>query len=239
MTGEVTQDSFLGGRLTIAQPKRGFRAGHDSVLLAAAIPARCGDSVLEFGSGVGVVSLCLAARVPDCCLLGIERDPALVALAQNNAEANGMAARVRFAVGDVRSFETRERFDHIFFNPPFHPASGQISPDVQRDAAMRDVEDAPLRWVLRAGDCLAEGGTITLILRADRLDMLRGGLGGAVRVLPLAPRAGEPPKRAIVQIRPWPAGFEVLAPFILHEADGRPSQAAEAVLRHGAPLPME
>lgn len=59
-----SHDQFLGGRLMVAQPKTGYRAGVDPVLLAASVPAVRGESVLELGCGVGVASLCLAARVP-------------------------------------------------------------------------------------------------------------------------------------------------------------------------------
>ncbi|KAB2877432.1 MAG: methyltransferase, partial [Albidovulum sp.] len=44
---EITADAFLGGRLTIAQPRAGYRAAADPVLLAAAVPARAGQAVLE------------------------------------------------------------------------------------------------------------------------------------------------------------------------------------------------
>ena len=57
-------DGFLGGRVQAWQPAAGYRAGVDAVLLAAAVPARPGDTALELGAGAGVASLCLATRVP-------------------------------------------------------------------------------------------------------------------------------------------------------------------------------
>ena len=105
----LTLDRFLGGRLTIAQPKRAFRAGHDTVLLAAAVPAGPREFVLELGAGAGVASLCLAVRVPDVRLLGIELNPELVRLANENAVRNGMGERVRFEAGDVPALATRRR----------------------------------------------------------------------------------------------------------------------------------
>jgi len=88
---EFSEDGFLGGRLIIAQPRAGFRAGHDAVLLAAAVPAKPGQRVLELGSGSGVASLCLAARVADVSVVGIEIDAELVRLANENAARNSMA----------------------------------------------------------------------------------------------------------------------------------------------------
>src|SRR6185437_12302286 len=120
---EYTLDRFLGGRIVAAQPKNGFRAGHDSVLLAAAIPAQPGAHVLELGSGAGVASICFAWRAAQSLVLGLEIDPELVEVAKANADRNAMKGRVRFSETDVREFRGKQ-FDHVFFNPPFNRAEG-------------------------------------------------------------------------------------------------------------------
>ena len=86
---DQTDGHLLDGRVRYVQPRHGFRSGIEPVLLAAAVPARAGDRVLEGGSGAGAALLCLAARVPGVRGLGIEQDPALVTLAKRNAAANG------------------------------------------------------------------------------------------------------------------------------------------------------
>jgi tRNA1(Val) A37 N6-methylase TrmN6 len=240
MSGVFTFDGFLGERLTIAQPKHGFRAGHDAVLLVAAVPAKAGESVLELGSGSGVSSLCLAARVSGCEVLGVEIDPALAALANENAKRNKMDLRVRFIADDARSVNPDGTpFEHVFFNPPFHPDTGQVSPTPARDRATRDMDDAVRAWTARALTLAKTGGTVTAILRADRLDDFLGVSGKAgAAVLPLLAGVGEPPKRVIVQIRKGDSAALFTAPgFALHEG-GRPTHGAEAVLRHGAALPL-
>ncbi|MBY0337772.1 MAG: methyltransferase, partial [Acetobacteraceae bacterium] len=91
---------LLGGRVRLRQPVDGFRAALDPVLLAAAIPARSGERVLEAGCGTGAAFLCLAARVPGLAIVAVERDPAIAALAAGNAALNGAPAEV--TAGDVR-----------------------------------------------------------------------------------------------------------------------------------------
>ena len=91
---ELTEDGFLGGRLSLLQPARGYRAGVDPVFLAAATPARPGQSVLDLGCGVGTAALCLGARVPDLSLAGLERQPDYAALARENATRNGIPLTV-------------------------------------------------------------------------------------------------------------------------------------------------
>jgi tRNA1(Val) A37 N6-methylase TrmN6 len=242
VSGETTLDRFLGGRLTIAQPRSGFRAGHDTVLLAAAVPAAPGSQVLELGAGTGVASLCLAARVADVRVLGVEIDPELVALANANAARNGMGSRVRFEAGDAASASRHgAAFDHVFFNPPFHPASGQESPVAARTRAMRDSANAMAQWTAIALAAAKPGGTVTAILRSDRVDdLLAAAEGNGAVLFPLFPRAGEPAKRTIVQLVKGVAATARMADgLILHGSDGGNTAAAEAVLRHGAALRLE
>ena len=85
MTDQTTTDDFLGGLVSVIQPRKGYRAGVDAVLLAASIPAKPGQQVLELGCGVGVASLCLAARVPDLTMTGVELQSDYAALALQNA----------------------------------------------------------------------------------------------------------------------------------------------------------
>jgi tRNA1Val (adenine37-N6)-methyltransferase len=237
---DCTRDGFLGGGIIADQPQDGFRAGHDTVLVAAAVPAVAGESVLELGSGVGVASLCLAARVAGVKVLGIEIDPELAGLANANAARNGMADRVRFIAADAADFAHGEPFDHVFFNPPFHPESGQVSPKPARDRARRDTEDGVLRWTRTALALTKSHGTVTAIIRADRAEeMLAEASDMNAVVFPLFPRRGEAAKRGIVRLaKGEPPGRRIAAGLVLHEESGRSTQAAEAVLRHGAPLAL-
>ncbi|HXJ03093.1 MAG TPA: methyltransferase [Micropepsaceae bacterium] len=237
MSGETsTLDGFLGGRLRIAQPKRGFRAGHDTVLLAAAVPAEAGSRVLELGAGAGVASLCLAARVEGASVLGIEIDPDLVALANENAARNGMGTRVRFEAADAAAMSGGPAFDHVFFNPPFHSPTGQESPNPARDRAMRDSTNAVSEWTRIALALTKPGGTVTAIAGAGRASDLLAAREGAV-LFPLFPHRGDVPKRAIVQIvKGSTAPFRAATGLILHEADGRNTEGTEAVLREGRAL---
>ena len=240
MSGETfTQNRFLGGRVLIAQPKRGFRAGHDTVLLAAAVPADSTSRVLELGSGVGVASLCLAARVPGVSVLGIEIDPALVSAANENAARNGLETRVRFEEGDAASLSRGDMFDHVFFNPPFHPQAGQQSPIPARNRAKRMSTNALPQWARVALALTRPGGTVTAILRTNRAGDMLAVKEGAV-LFPLFPHAGEAPKRAIVRIvKDSTSPLRTAAGLILHERDGRNTDAAEAVLRHGQALRLD
>lgn len=234
----MSADGFLNGRVVVRQPAGGFRAGLDAVMLAAAVPARPGDEVLELGSGVGTASLCLSARVSDCAIEGVEIDRELVVLASRNSQSN--RASTRFFCADIFDLpaELKRDFAHVFCNPPFH--EGEPSPDPVRDRALRD--DGKLgEWLAVGLKRTVSDGTFTAILRTDRLGEALAHLPArGVTIFPLWPREGVAAKRVIVQARKGSgAALAILAGMIVHEADGRYTAAADAVLRHGAALTME
>lgn len=246
MSGE-TRDGFLDGRLTIAQPKHGYRAGADPVLLAAAADASEGDRVLELGCGVGVALFCLMHRVPGLIVTGVEQQARLLSLARKNAEANRLNARL--VAGDVADLPTEiraESFDHVLANPPFFDrTAGPGADEPGREAGRGEV--APLAdWIDVATRRLKPRGQLTLIQRASRLgDVLRAmdyRLGDVV-VQPLAPRQGRAAGHIVVTARKNARGeLRLMAPLVLHEGEKHEgdwdgySARAKAVLRDGLSL---
>jgi tRNA1Val (adenine37-N6)-methyltransferase len=238
---DTTVGTLLGGRLRYTQPARGFRSGIEPVLLAASVPACAGDCVLEGGSGAGASLLCLAGRVPGLCGIGIERNPALAALARGNAEANALA--VRFVAADVRTLPLRGRFAHAFANPPYHDAAGSPPPDAARADAKQAQRGAVTEWAAALGAVLRHGGTLTLILPPARLPEALAGCAradcGSVRLLPLWPRQGEAAKLLLLRAaRGGRAPLVLLPGLALHLPAGGFTPQAEACLRAGAALTL-
>ena len=244
---DLSRDNFLGGRLSLFQPRRGYRAGADPVLLAAAVPARPGQAVLELGCGAGVAVMCLGVRVPGLALHGVELQEDYAALARRNAGENGLELAVFTA--DLRALppDLRARsFDHVLANPPyFQPGRGTPAADAGR-ANGRAGETRLSDWVDAATRRLCPGGYLTLIQRAARLpDLLSAmdGRLGSVAVKPLAPRVGRAAELVIVQARKGGrAAFRLLAPLVLHEGarherdEDSYTREVQAILREAAPL---
>ena len=234
----VTADTFIGGRVLVRQMERGFRSGLDAVMLAAAVPAHDSDEVLELGSGAGAASLCLARR-GGCSVTGLEIDRELVVLADENAAENELSNRVRFVACDVLDLpaELRRAFDHVMLNPPFHTSEGETPPDAARARALHD-DGMLAAWLTAGMKRVVSNGTLTAILRADRLREALDALGDrGVAVFPLWPRSGEPAKRVIVQaIKGSHAPFALLPGLVLHGEGNAFTRGANAVLRDGANL---
>ena len=251
MTGfaehDLTRNDFLGGRVRLWQPHKGYRAGVDPVYLAASVPARAGQSVLELGCGAGAAILCLAARVGGMTLTGVELQPAYAELAHRNGEENGVGLEVVEADLAELPIDLRQRqFDHVIANPPYFRAGAHSpSKDAGRHVAMG--ERTPLdTWIAVGAKRLAPRGYLHMIQRADRLpEMLAACTGrlGSVEVLPLSPRLGRAPELLILRAQKGGrAAFVLHAPVILHmgekhlrDEDHYTPEIA-AVQREGAPM---
>lgn len=245
---ELTRNGFLGGRVQLWQPARGYRAGVDPVLLAAAVPARAGEAVLELGCGAGQALLCLAVRVPGLALAGVELQAPYADLARRNAAASGQAMDVyETDLAAMPEALKQRQFHHVIANPPYYKAGAHSQArDAGRQVALG--EGTPLSdWIAAAARRLAPKGYLHMIQRADRLpDMLAGcsGVLGSLEVLPLAPRQARAAELVILRARKGGrADFRLHAPLILHEGDRHERDGESyrpeirAVLRDGAALP--
>jgi tRNA1(Val) A37 N6-methylase TrmN6 len=235
----ISRDRILGGRVLILQPKAGYRAGLDAALLAAACDARAGDRVIEPGCGVGASLLAAAARRPGVRFCGVERDPRALELALRNIAGNGLSDRVEARAGDVgEGFRALglEPFDAAQCNPPFFDDPAALRAPHPARAGAWIADDGLGGWIRFLLKAVREGGTITLIHRADRLaDVLAllAPKAGSVRVRPVHPFADEPAKRVLVRaMKTGKAPLTLLPPLILHDRSGaKHTGEAEAILR--------
>jgi tRNA1(Val) A37 N6-methylase TrmN6 len=238
---QTSEGSLLGGRLVYRQFLAGHRSGFEPVLLAAAVPARAGDMVLEAGTGAGAALLCLAARVPGISGVGLEIDPALARLSNENFKINGLQD-IHTLVGDATRPPFESVFNHVMANPPWHPVAGTASPDQKRALAHQATPGLIARWIAALAAVLKPRGSITLILPATALSeataaLQDAGCGGAT-LLPLWPRASQPAKLIILSARRrGKAADKVLSGLVLHDEAGI-SPAAQAILRDGAALTL-
>lgn len=237
---DTTAGTLLGGRVLYRQPAQGHRTGIEPVLLAAAVPARPGDRVLEAGLGAGAGLLCLAARVPGLQGTGVELDPDTAALARANLRDNGLPDWPVLDM-DVLALRAPGAFGHAFANPPWHDPAGTPSPEGRRVLARQARESGIEEWAAALAAAVRPGGTVTMILpgaaAARGLRALHGAGCGGLALLPLWPKAGRDARLAVVQGRRSSRGPDRVAPgLILHRGDGAYTPEADAVLRGGAAL---
>jgi tRNA1(Val) A37 N6-methylase TrmN6 len=243
----LTEDRLLGGRVRFSQPAHGYRSAIDPVLLAAAVPAAPGERVLDAGSGTGAASLCLAARVPECRIVGLELQCELHRLASRNAVQNDFDRRVEMIKGDIDRPPPQlsgASFDHVMTNPPYLSAAAATVSSLGQLAIAHVEHELDLAgWLTACLRLLRPAGFLTLIHRADRagdiMVALMGKVGDLV-IFPLWPGPDQQPaKRLLLQGRKGLRGpLRLARGLTLHGRDGGFSAAAEAILRHGQALDL-
>ena len=249
---EHAEDAFLGGQLKLRQPKTGHRAGHDAVLLAASCRARARERVVEFGAGVGAAGLAVAKRVGGIELTLVEIDPALAALARDNASANGIPAQICVldvtapAQAFVAAGLPPDSADLVLMNPPFNDAARhRASPDQARASAHVAQPATLTQWIAAARRTLKSGGVLTLIWRADGLYEALAALAaldhgfGSLAVLPVHGDANKPAIRILVRaLKGGRAPTQILPALMLNGTAASPDQEVAEILAGRKVLPL-
>lgn len=227
----------LDHRVRLLQPAAGFRTSLDSVMLAAACPAQQGETLLDLGCGVGGAGFCVLARVPGTHLTGTDIQPDHIDLAIQNIALNNMEGRAAFVTGDIRSLHVNE-FDHVICNPPYLDAGTHTpSPSAPKATALYHAdEDISVKdWIDAGFRNLKNGGSFTIIHRADHTDKIIQSFGkkfGAIEIIPLWPRMGEPAKRVIIRaLKNRKTPVKIHAGLVLHKTDGSYTGQADQILR--------
>lgn len=239
---EATEDTLLGGRVSYAQFRGGFRSGIEPVLLAASVPARPDESVLDAGTGAGAALLCLAARLPGVRGIGIEHEAELAALAARNVRRNRWSERLHIIVADLtRAPLPACSVDHVMSNPPYHLNAGTPSPETLRTKAKQAPFELFAAWLAACAACVRPRGTITLVLPAAHYVRAGSALAecgcGGIALFPLWRRGGEAAKLVLIRGVAGSRGpAEVRPGLVLHTSSSTFTPEADGVLRDGLPL---
>ncbi len=236
---EFTINDFLSGKVKLKQPKIGYRATSDAVLVAAAVRAKPGQTILDVGCASGVVGLCVAARVPDVSVTGVELQPDLALLASDNATLNAFDMTIIQAdIGQrVKSLHGRQ-FHHVVTNPPFYTETPKRREE-QVETAYKQV--LPIAdWLKFCLKHVRAKGTLTVIHRTEAvpeiLAYLNSHLGG-LTLIPIYPKPGGMPKRVIIRGEVGSKKpFSLHPGIVLHHPDNTRTAVAEEIMRNGASL---
>lgn len=241
---DFSHDYLLNGRVSLKQPKAGYRVAIDPILLAASIYAYPGESILEVGAGVGAASLCLAHRISDCRIIGVEQDRELVYLATDNIRDNFLRERVEILCGNLLNPPPRlaaGSYSQVISNPPYFEAGrGKQSPISNKRSSNYGYEVTLEDWVKFCLLMLKPQGKLTFIYKADMLDKilnLFNGKLGEIVIFPLWSGPDRVASRVIIKgVKGSYQGLSLRHGLTLHQADGAFSNEAEMILRDAEPL---
>lgn len=223
----------------VHQPEKGYRFSIDSVLLADFAAPYCGRSVLDLGTGSGVVLLLLAKR---CDVLkngvGVEIQRTLWEFACRNIGENGFEGRLSAILGDlrddVRGLSPRS-FDLVVSNPPYRKiGEGRRNPDPRKEIARHEVACTLADLFSAAGKYLSSRGRFVMVCSSRRLPEIFA-LGAATGLLPetvrfVHPHADEPANRVLVAgSRRKAPELAVLPSLVVYSSKGRYHPEVEGI----------
>ena len=242
MSPGLTRNSVFHGQISIAQPKAGYRFSIDALLLADFARVNPGDTVVDLGSGVGVIALCLARRMGRGRILAVEVQPRLAECARINVAENPDIPPVE--VLEMNWTELTPSLiggpvHYAVCNPPYRKlGSGRVNPQSEEAAARHEVLGSAAAAAVTAARILGPGGRLAVIYPASRLAGLLTDLRDAglePKRLRLAhSRSGEIARLALVEARL--GGHEDLTiepPMFIYQNEKDYGEEVEAILSGG------
>jgi tRNA1Val (adenine37-N6)-methyltransferase len=168
----LTRDTFFNGGIRLKQPRLGYRFSIDAVILAGGLRPRTGDTVVDLGTGCGVIPLILAFRHCGVRVWGVELQEPLAALAAENVCSNEMSPQVTILRADLRDIGT-DAFggpvDWVISNPPYRRGrSGRVNPEPERALARHEIAMTLTDLVAAARRLLKTGGRFVAVYPAER-----------------------------------------------------------------------
>ncbi|WP_170842526.1 tRNA1(Val) (adenine(37)-N6)-methyltransferase [Aureimonas jatrophae] len=242
-TSEPSLDAFLNGRFHLWQSATGLRAGHDALLVAAAVPAEAAGRAIDMGAGTGAVGFASALRAPALHVVLAEREPTLLHLLRRSVDTAPEPLGARLSVAEIDLLSRRpEReeaglcdgaFDWVVTNPPFHPANGRLSPDAMRARALTMPDPAFLsRWVAVAATLLRSGGRFIALGRPENLPVVLAAADnrlGSMAILPIHNEGRRAHRVLVTAVRGSRAPLRILPSFQLDDSARRQLSAGDAL----------
>jgi tRNA1Val (adenine37-N6)-methyltransferase len=169
----LTTDSLFNGSIRIKQYGSGYRFSLDAVLLAHHARPSPDHTVLDLGTGCGIIPLILAYRYPKIKVYGVEVQTALADIATLNIAENHMDDRITIYCRDLKRLKPDMTFgpvDLVVTNPPYRKVkSGRLNPDQQRAVAKHELKATLFDVVETARRMLRPSGRLVIIYAAERM----------------------------------------------------------------------
>ncbi|GHT93474.1 methyltransferase [Alphaproteobacteria bacterium] len=230
---ELTKDYVLKGRVSLLQPKYGYRVAVDPFVLSSFVNVRDGQSVLDVGCGVGAISLILKLKNPFAQITAIDVDRDICDICMRNSEENSLDIDI-INVG-IENFHKNHRnnlFDHVVTNPPFFNKKSTRVSDLKLLANFETIELSD--WVSCCLKNLKNGGMFYIIHHASRISDILLSLAkkaGATEIIPIFPKDGQDAIRVIVKCKKGSMeSTRITSGLILHDRDGNFSETTREIL---------
>lgn len=234
----LTRNHFFNGNIILNQSQSGYRFSIDAVILSHLTNPQPGETVLDLGSGCGVIPIMLAYRHADIRIIGVEIQPALADLARQNVADNRMSDRIRIVskdMGDLLPAEIGGPVDRVVTNPPYRKLdSGKLNTDGEKAVARHEIKIDLEGVLLTARRMLNKSGRFCVIYPSVRaVDLMASmrstGLEPKTLIMIHSKPASLARLVAITGVKGGRPGLEVAAPLYLYRDDGTYTPVVEAM----------
>lgn len=225
---ERLDDLHRDGCHIIQDPER-FCFGVDAVILSGFARVKPGETVLDLGTGTGIIPILLAAKTKGSHFIGLEIQPESAEMAQRSVLWNEMEERVSVVQGDIKEAATLfggSSFDVVITNPPYmNGGGGLVNPSEAKAIARHEILCTLEDIAAAAGKILRPKGRFYMVHRPHRLTdimtLLRQYNLEPKRLRFVHPYVEKPPTMVLVEAgrggRPM---VQVEAPLVIYRAPG-------------------
>ena len=236
----LTTDSFFNGCIQVKQNRAGYRFSMDAVLLARYADPNPDDTILDLGTGCGIIPMILAYRHPEVNIYGIEVQSELANIANLNITENGMENQITILCRDMKTLkheDTSGPVDLAISNPPFRKStSGRINPNQQRAIARHEIKTTLYDVIETARRMLKTSGRLVMIYPAGRMtDILTQMRGSGVEpksIRMVHPKKNTDAKMILVEAKKGGrSGLKIASPLIVYQENGSYTDEVEKIFK--------
>lgn len=159
---------FQFKQFSVSDDQSTMKVGTDAVLLGAWVDIGHAKSILDIGTGCGVIALMLAQRAPGALVNAVEIDPSSAKQAAGNFEASPWNIDVYNT--PVQEFD-KGTYDLIVSNPPFF-SNSLLPPKVERKNARHTTTLSFDALVKSAKRLLNPGGRLALVVPVENGELM-------------------------------------------------------------------
>jgi len=226
--GERIDDLQRNGYRIIQNPAR-FCFGMDAVLLSGFAEVKKGETVLDLGTGTGIIPILLEGRTQGSYFTGLEIQEDMAEMASRSVALNGQQEKIRIVRGDLREASRIFRgasFDVIVSNPPYMAENqGLKNPDSPLAIARHEVSCNLEDIIRESAGLLPDGGRFYLVHRPRRLADIFACLNAyhlePKRLRMVHPFADRPANMVLIEARRGGGRFlKADPPLIVYQAPG-------------------
>ena len=181
-------DDLQRNGLKIIQKTDGFCFGMDAVLLSGFAQVKPGETVLDLGTGTGIIPLLLSAKTEGKRFVGLEIQEAVAEMAERSVAFNELENKIQIMRGDIKEASRifgSASFDVVTANPPYMNDAHGLKNPTEVKAISRHEVLCTLEDVIREGTkVLKPGGRMYMVHRPHRLM----GILGTMKSFKLEPK---------------------------------------------------